>query len=125
MLPQHFSFAASCSESGDEVLRRPEGGVARGKEYAPGFEQRQCRLRQFPEVFVHSKSAKFFGVRERGRIEQDKIKFAALFLKSAQPVKDVAKDEVMKRGVQVIFFEVIFPPLEVFFRKVQAGGVAG
>src|ERR1035441_5416037 len=91
--------------------------VGGGEQHAAGPEDWQGRRHEPAVVFVRPEYSRLFRLRERWRVEQDRVVEPLLLRQSAQPIKGVAMNEVVPGWVQLVQREVAFPPIEALDKK--------
>src|SRR5258705_378747 len=101
----------------EELLRPPIRGVGGGKQNTTCFQQSQGRPYKLPIIAFRPEDSVFARLGKRRWIENDKIVELALFLQPSHPIKGIAVNEIVRRGVESIQFEISPPPLQIFFRQ--------
>jgi hypothetical protein len=62
-----------------------------------------------------------FGLRKSWWIENDEVEVPSLLVQAAHPIKRIAINEIVLRVIEPVECKIATAPLEVFFRKIEAG----
>src|SRR5207302_5766981 len=81
----------------------------------------QRRGHEFAIIFLRLKSSVLFRPGKRRRIEHDAVELPLACCEAAQPLEDVAINEIVPGRIEPVEREIPFAPFEIFLGKVKTG----
>src|SRR5687768_6238964 len=91
---------------GEEGFGSEFVGVGGGEENPAGAEKGKDGGDEFAVMFFGLEGAVCFRAREGGRVQDDEVEEARFFREARRPIEEVAKDEIVRGGIEVVEGEV-------------------
>ena len=109
------------SDGFEEIFRGEFGCVCGGEQDSVGAKEREDGGDKSAVVLFGLENT---GLRMRkgGRVEENQVEEAGFFCEARSPIEEIAEDEIVRGGIEVVKGEVALAPIEIFFGEVETGG---
>ena len=100
-------------DGGDEIFRGQPGRVRGSQKNSTGNEKWQRKVHQVTVIGFRAEIPVFAGTGKRGGIEYDGLESSRFLCETAQPIKHIAVNEIVRGWIQPIVDEISASPIQI------------